>query len=124
MANKVKSLMGAGFAALQATSLKGAVADSLTATGSTQGTALALTSDNCVFTTVAASTGCILPANPDPMDGVIVANLGANALSVYPATGGAINSGAANAAFSIGAGKVAEFFARPGSLNWVAILSA
>lgn len=74
----------------------------LTAAGSTQGTALAL--DYTTFqrvTTVAASTGVRLPAATVGAR-IVVFNKGANSLTVYPATGEAINNGAANAAFSGG----------------------
>jgi hypothetical protein len=47
-----------------------------------------------------------------------VKNLGANALLVYPATGGAINALAANAGFSIAAAGQGRFLGR-NNLNWV-----
>lgn len=124
MAKQLKNIMGAGVAPLMAAQINGTVGDSLTATGSTQGTALSCPNDVNVFTTVAASSGCILPSNPSPGDEIIVANLGANTLSVYAVGTGAIQTGAASAAFSVAAGKSAKFIARSGSLNWVAILSA
>lgn len=124
MAKQLKNIMGAGVAPLLAQQINGVAIDGLTATGNSQGTALALPADVNVFTTVAASTGCILPASPAPGDQLAVANLGANTLSVYPQSGGAIQTGAANAAFSVPAGKTAEFIARSGSVNWVALLSA
>lgn len=116
--------MGAGVAPLMAQMINGTVSDGLTATGSNQATALQLSSDVNVITTVAASTGVLLAAIPAPGDEVIVVNLGANALNVYPATGGAIQSGATNAAFSVAAGKACKFIARIGSLSWIALLSA
>lgn len=124
MGNQVKNIMGCGVPALQAQAIGGFATDGLTAAGSNQGTALAIGSDVNVITTTASSTGVILPANPAPGDEIIVANLGANALSVYPASGGAIQNGATNAAFSVGAAKTAKFIARPGSSSWIAILSA
>lgn len=124
MAKSLKNIMGAGVAPLQAQMINGTTADSLTATGSNQGTALLCPADVNVFTTVAASTGCILPPSPSPGDEAVVANLGANSLAVYPATGGAIQTGAANAAFAVGVGKSCKFVARAGSLNWIALLSA
>lgn len=124
MAKSLKNIMGAGVPPLVAQMINGTAQDSLVATGSTQGTALALPADVNVFTTVAASTGCILPINPAPGDETIVANLGANSLSVYPQTGGTIQTGSANAAFAVAAGKSAKFVARTGSLNWAALLSA
>jgi hypothetical protein len=124
MGKNTADMLGCGMPGLFVSTLSGNSQDSLTATGSTQATALALPGDNNTVTTTAASTGVRLKANPAPGDEVIVANLGANALLVYPATGGAIQTGAANAGFSVAAGKTAKFVARPGSLNWIAMLSA
>jgi len=124
MAKSLKNIMGAGIAPLTAQALNGFAIDGLTATGSTQGTALNLSADVNVVTTTAASTGVLLPSNPSPGDEIVVANLGANALNVYPNTGGAIQALAANTAFSLAAGKTAKFVARTGSLNWVVVLSA
>jgi len=124
MANSLRPMMAAGLAALTAKAISGTVSDQLVATGATQGTALALPSNNNIIVTTAAGTGVILPANPQPGDEYVVANLGANSLSVYPAAGGAINNIAANGAFAVGAAKTAKFIARAGSLNWVALLSA
>ena len=50
--------------------------------------------------------------------GDIQDNVTANALNIYPATGGAINALAANAAFSVAAGGQARLLGR-NSLNWV-----
>lgn len=118
-----QSLMAFGASPLFAGAIVGDVADSLTAAGSSQGTALKLNAVVNVVTTAAASTGVQLP----PMqtgDSVVVVNLGANSLSVYPLTGGAIQSGAANAAFAVASGKSAVFTARANPLNAVAVLSA
>lgn len=93
----------------------------LTATGSTQGTALSLSSSVSKFTTVSASTGAILP-NASGKGEYAVYNGGANPLSVYPATGETINGGAANAAFTVTNGKAAVF--KPVGQTWIAILSA
>jgi hypothetical protein len=84
----------------------------LTAAGSTQNTAYAIPSgqDESIFTTVAASTGARLPSNGvSPGEEYVVTNHGANALSVYPATGGQIGTLGTNAAYSLAAGKFALF---------------
>jgi hypothetical protein len=121
-----KSMMGAGLAPLTAGAVAGSLIDTMTATGSTQATALQLSADNNIVTTAAAGTGVILPfqANTTPGDSVTVTNLGANALLVYPVVGGAVQAGATNAGFSIPTLKSALFIARNGGLNWAAILSA
>jgi hypothetical protein len=93
----------------------------LTATGSAQGDALTLTGTFVNFTTVASGTGAILPSasNAGP---VLIANNGANALLVYPASGEFINAGSANGSFSVTNAKTALFF--PAGNRWFAILSA
>lgn len=119
----IQSLMAFGTQSAAAQAIVGDVADNLTAAGSTQGTALKLSAANNIVTTAAASTGVQLP----PMaagDSCEVTNLGANALLVYPLTGGAIQTGAANAGFSVAVGKSAIFTARANPLNSVAVLSA
>jgi len=71
---------------------------SLTATGSNQATALQLSAQCNTFSTVAASTGAQLPvANAQ----ISVVNYGANALSLYPASGDQIDNNATNAAISV-----------------------
>lgn len=83
----------------------------ISAAGTNQATATALgTTTYQRVTTAAASTGVKLPAAVAGMR-IVVFNKGANTLAVYPATGGIINDGAANAAFSggIAAQKAVEF---------------
>lgn len=94
----------------------------LSAAGTTQGTATAITKQMCEFTTVAAGTGAILPS-PEQGEFIFVQNSGANAMNVYPASGHSINALAANAAFSLAVGKNAVFWAASAS-KWYANLSA
>jgi hypothetical protein len=98
----------------------------LTATGSTQGTALTLPTDFNVFTTTAASTGAILPATGFQVqvcDTIIIVNHGANSLAVYPPSGGTIGTGAANASYAVASGKTAWFLVI-GSNAYAASVSA
>lgn len=95
-----RKLVTAGLPGPVANAIVGDVANNLTATGSTQATALQLQADVNRFTTVAASTGAILPAM-NPGDQVVVFNGGASALLVYPPVGGTINALAANAGYSV-----------------------
>lgn len=127
MPNSGKNLTGSCIAPLAATSINGTCAYGLTATGSTQGTAYAVAYDNNCFTTVAAGTGAILPASPIPGDEVFIANLGANALTVYPGSGDIINALSANAGFSVAAGKSCLFInigQSSGNDIWLTQLSA
>ncbi len=115
-----------GLSAQVALNLNGIGAGGLTATGSTQATAYQLATPSNEFTTVAASTGAILPAPGGRVsagDIVAVYNQGANALSVYPPVGYKIGLAATNAAVSVASGKSALFGAR-GDGNYFAFLSA
>lgn len=94
----------------------------LTATGSTQGGALALTSNFSVFSTVSASTGCIVSIDKNSF----VYNGGASTLTVYPGTaaqGFAFAGLSAGTGISVPANKGAFFMpARGGTI--AAIVSA
>lgn len=119
---KPSALSGLGVPGVQAVEICGTVSNLLTATGVAQTDALQCPSSVNVFTTVASGTGAQL----QPVEvsaGVAVANLGANALLLYPATGQSINLGAANAALSIAAGKVVELIGVSGT-QWIAISGA
>lgn len=98
----------------------GDVVTGLTAAGSSQATALAITADANVFGTVASGTGAILSYNDGAR--VLVRNGGANALLVYAPVGGTMN-GSSNGSLSIATTKNAEFVSRDGK-NWYSILSA
>lgn len=99
------SLMGVGVSAAQANFITGDTASGLTASGTTQTDAFAISADVNEFTTVASSAGARLPGNTvcNPGDSVVVFNGGANSLSLYPASGESINGLSANAAFAIAA---------------------
>lgn len=116
-------LMGSGFSGAMAVNACGDATTTITAAGTTNADATALNSAiNCV-TTTAASTGVKLP--PTEVGGsVVVANLGANALLVYPAASSQINAlTVTSGGFSVGAGKVATFTGVSGTVL-VAQLSA
>ena len=83
-------------------------AQGLTSTGATQGSALALTADINVVTTVAALSGVALP-NFGAGAEVLVVNAGSNALLVYPFSGGTISGSALNVAYSLAAGSAKRF---------------
>lgn len=88
--------------------------NAISAAGATQGTATALTADYNNVTTVAASTGVILPAlafnaiagtTAFQLPHIYVTNAGANALTVYPPTGGTIDGFATNAGITVPVGQ-------------------
>jgi len=118
-----QKLMGLGTAAALAAQIAGDITAGITAAGSTQATATPIYSDVNVISTAAASTGVLLPNNRSAGDTVEVTNLGANALSVYPPTGGNIGTGAANAAFSVPVSKSA-IFRQVSATQWTQTLSA
>ena len=84
------------------------VSTGISAAGSTQGTATALTRPINVVSTVSASQGVILPATVAGMR-ILVFNTSGTAVNVYPPSGGVINSAATNAAYSLPAGGRLEF---------------
>lgn len=123
MANKLANIVGSGYPGQAANYISGTAADSLTATGSTQGTALLLAADVNVVTTTAASTGVILAAGASPGDETVVKNLGASTLSIYPATGESIDAIAANGAYSLATTK-SVILIKTSATRWVSVLSA
>jgi len=93
----------------------------LTAAGTVQGDATALTKSINNVTTVAASTGVRLPTATAGMR-VMIRNGGANDLKVYPATGAAVNSASANSAVTLGVGAFAEYVAMT-TTQWYSVTS-
>lgn len=82
----------------------------LTASGTDQTGALALTKELNVVTTVASGSGVILPSSIIGMR-ITVVNTGANSLLIYPATGGSINALTANDGYSLVTGQGIDFVA-------------
>jgi hypothetical protein len=101
----------------------GGYATATAGTTQTQAGATALTGAINVVTTGNASDGVKLPTEMGVGDIVIIVNISAVALNVYPATGGAINGGTANAAKALAANMSGEYICL-GSDNWGAVLSA
>jgi len=83
---------------------------SVSAAGTVQGNATVIASEINVVSTVASGAGVVFPT---PAAGIRITliNTSANALLVYPASGGAINSLATNAAYSLPASGRLEFVA-------------
>ena len=84
------------------------VGTGISAAGTTQATATALTKEFNVVSTVLSGNGVTLPT---ALAGyrITVFNTSANALNVYPLGNGIINSAAANVAFSLPAGDRLDF---------------
>ena len=117
-----KDIMGGGFSAGQAQAIQGQVAPTVTAAGTNQGTAFALQASINYLSTVAASTGVILPSVPIG-DSVDVFNGGANACVVYPPTGGKINQVATNGGVNCPT-NTWMVFKKVTSTQWIAMQSA
>jgi hypothetical protein len=88
-------------------------ADALTATGTTQATALPLTQRYNRVSTVASGAGVILPVISAINAGepIWIRNDGANPVLVYPDSGHAINGGSANAGDPLAAGASRSYVA-------------
>ena len=86
------------------------VGTSISAAGTDQSTATALSKEINVVTTVNSSTGVRLPTAVAGYT-IIVNNQGGNTLNVYPASGAAINSSATNTAYALGIGSSLLFYA-------------
>ena len=74
---------------------------SVSAAGTTQGTATELTAAVVISLSAAVSSGVILNSTLSAGDSQTVFNAGANAVKVYPPTGMKINALATNAAMSL-----------------------
>ena len=93
--------------------LNGAVVDNnnaVSAAGSTQAGATALTVDYNVVTTVAASTGVRLPTATAGRR-IVIVNKGASTLTIYPATSAYIDAGLINAGISVASNGSIELMA-------------
>ena len=115
-------IMQGGLSAGTADALNGGANTTLSAAGTTQGTATAIKTSNTIVSTVASGAGVILPAGQQGDWGVIY-NGGANALTVYPPTGAKINQVATNSGITLGT-NTACIFSCFSSTQWIANLSA
>ena len=105
--------------------MTGGTNTAVAAAGNSQATGTALTNGvNIVATSTATSADCVvLPGDRSLGELLWVVNKTANALNVYPSTGGAINGGSANAAKALAA-NMGGLYISLGSGNWGAVLSA
>lgn len=117
-----REIMGGGFSAVGADAIQGGANLTISAAGTTQATATAITTSNNFVTTVGAGAGVILPAVQQG-DWLIIYNSGANALSIYPPVGGKINQLSTNAAMTLATNTNVIFFCFS-STQFVAHLSA
>lgn len=96
----------------------------IAAAGANQGAATALTASvNVVSTVAAGADGVRLPVPGGIGEVLVVVNAdAADAVKIYPASGGKINNGSANASVSVAATKSALLVA-VSAADWVALVS-
>ena len=88
------------------TNLAGSITLAITAAGASQVTATVLNATVNEVTTAGVGTGVMLPPQPAVVQPIVVANMGAHTLLVYPQVLGQINALGSNNPFSLTAGKV------------------
>ena len=98
-------------------------ATGISAAGTTQGTATALTSAVNFLSTVASGSGVVLSSSAAGGDCQFIFNGGANPVKVYPPTGAKINGLATNAPAVVGVNTGCEFWCGS-TTQWGAVLSA
>lgn len=116
-------VLASGNSAQSATNIVGDAELAASATGNAIGDAYQISAIVTNFTTVASSTGAIVPADMTPGDQIYVYNAGAQTLSIYPRSGESINNGSASAAYSLAANKGCCIFKRSATA-YGAILTA
>jgi hypothetical protein len=95
------------------------VATGIIALGINQGTATALTKEMNVVSTALLGNGVILPTAVAGM-AITIINTSANALLVYPHSGGDINGAATNVAYTQSAGATLQYLA-PNTSDWYTV---
>ena len=95
------------------------VATGISAAGTVQANATALTKEINIVSTVASGAGVVMPTAVAGMV-LTITNTSANSLLVYPASGGTINSLATNGAFTQVAGGTLQFIA-PTTTQWYTV---
>ena len=119
----ISEMAGVGFNIEHAKALIGTKALTVSAAGTVQGDATELTAACNLVTTVASGAGVVITSGYPEDSQMRVFNGGANALKIYPPSGGAINNGSANAAISLQAGD-GVVLARLSSTVWGAIFTS
>lgn len=109
----IKMIASTGRAAIKS------IGSGISAAGTNQSTATALTKTINEVTSVSSGQGVKLPT-PEAGELILIANQGANSLSVYPQTGATINALSANASISMATDTRKLLFAVT-STKWFAI---
>jgi hypothetical protein len=91
---------------------------SLTAAGTTAGTAILITEKFALVTAATSATGVILPSSAKFGTPYYIVGVGSAAPVVYPPTGGSINAGAANAGLTLSAATATAILMRSSTNQW------
>lgn len=113
----------AGLSGLAVQALCQDVKTSVSAAGTTQGTATSLTTADSEVTTVAAGSGVVLSGSATAGDTQTVFNAGANPLRVYPPSGQQINSLPSDQHMTL-ATNTGVLLKKVSSTRWFGVLSA
>ena len=116
-------VFGAGIPGLAVQAICQDAGTSISAAGTTQGTATELVNADNEVTTVAAGAGVILASNASAGDTQSVFNAGANALKVYPTSGARINALPLNGEMYL-ATNTGCIFKMVSTTRWFGVLSA
>jgi hypothetical protein len=95
------------------------VGTGISANGTTQAQATAITKEMNIVSTVLTTQGVVLPTAIAGMV-ITITNTSANSLLVYPAVNGIINTQSANAAYSQPSGATLQFIA-PTTTQWYTV---
>lgn len=106
----------------QAAAFGGSMRSGVTAAGANSAAATVVAQDMVFVSTAAAGTG-VRFSKAERGRVVFVSNGGANAVLVYPPTGGTLNGGATDAGVSVGVNKAAIFVFRD-ELNGAGLVGA
>lgn len=118
-----REIMGGGMPYGQAIAISGGVKTAISAAGTTQGTATALTTSSNLVATATANQGVILPSCQIG-DSVMVFNDNTGTtILVYPDVGAKLNNLSTNAGASLGNNTMANY-QRVTSTRWVVDMSA
>ena len=118
-----REVMGGGFSAGQAKALNGNLKTAISAAGTTQGTATALTASTSLVSTATSLQGVQLPA-VEVNDSCVVFNDNTGVtIVVYPDSGAKINQLSTNTGMNLANNTFAEFY-RVTATRWIAQLSA
>lgn len=119
-----KNVMRGGVSAAAARALNGnEVQSTLTAAGTTQGTATAAEGDVNVVSTATTGQGVILSAYAIQGDSQIVYNSTSADIKVYPPSGGNVNQLAANSGFVLSPYTAVKVY-KVTATQWVGFVSA